>query len=74
MLYCKTWMLCNPSDMFAWAYSLLIQKKEKKGVQIINKKRKVIIIIIIIITLPIPEKAFGHNQLPIPNRKLENKI
>lgn len=32
------------------------------------------IIIIIIITLPIPGKAFGHNQLPIPNKKLENKI
>lgn len=40
MLYCKTLMLCNPSDMFAWAYSLLILKNKIKRVQIIKRNKK----------------------------------
>lgn len=34
MLYCKTRMLCYPSDMSAWAYSYLFKKER---VQMIKK-------------------------------------
>lgn len=44
----------------------IIKNKQTKGI----KKKKKGIIKVFIVTLPIPEKAFGHNQLPIPNRNL----
>lgn len=67
MLDCKTWMLCNLSDMFAWAYGIQKLKRVQIPKKNLKKKKRIIII------PPTPEKAFGHNQLPIPNRKLENK-
>lgn len=64
MLYCKTWMLLNPSDMFA-EHTLFTHKIKGCNIIKMNYKR----LKMIIITLPIPEKAFGHNHLPIPSRK-----
>lgn len=38
MLDCKTWMLCNLSDMFAWAYG--IQKLKRVQIPKKNLKKK----------------------------------
>jgi len=50
---------------------------QKERVQIINNKRKKFKkrkLKCILLHSPTPEKAFGHNQQPIPNRELENKF
>lgn len=35
MLDCKTLMLCNPSDMFAWAYS--VHNPQRKGCKLLKR-------------------------------------
>lgn len=58
-------LICLPEHTVTY----LKEEKKENRVQIVKKNRNKSDFIII--TLSTPEKAFGHNQLPIPNRKIK---